>query len=172
MKPAGAPILRRRRARGIIAGMERSPRQVMETYLLDVVAGGRLDLIGELAREDMIDEANRAFGGPPGRAGLVAHVKGFRRNIGDLRLTVERIVADERAAMAWWAFSGTHVGPWLGRAPDGREISGTVFSLFDLIDGRIACYRLWLCAMFDEPVIFDSARALATEQEKTRCSSP
>lgn len=144
----------------------------MECYLREVVAQGRLDLIEELAREDMLDEANRAFGGPPGRAGLVAHVKGFRRAIGDLRLSVERIVAEESAAMAWWSFTGTHIGPWLGRAPDGREISGTVFSVFDLIDGRIARYRLWLCAMFDEPVIFDSSRALAAKQEKTRCSSP
>ncbi len=135
-----------------------SPRELMETYLRDVVAEGRLELIEALALPDMVDEANAAFGGPPGRAGLVAHVKGFRRNVGDLRVRVDRIVAGEAEAMARWSFAGRHVGPWLGRAPTGREISGTVFSFFDLSEGRIARYRLWLCAMMDGPVVFDSSR--------------
>ena len=34
----------------------------METYLTEVVEGGRLELIDELARPDMVDEANQAFG--------------------------------------------------------------------------------------------------------------
>lgn len=139
-------------------GMSLSPERLMETYLREVVAHGRLELIDDLAQPDMVDEANQAFGGPPGRAGLVAHVVGFRRNVGDLGLSIERIVAGDGEVMAWWSFTGTHAGPWLGRAPTGRELSGTVFSFFDLADGRIARYRVWLCAQFDEPVVFDSSR--------------
>ena len=132
----------------------------MESYLSEVVAQGRLDLIEQLALPDMVDEANQAFGGPPGRDGLVAHVVGFRRNVGDLCLDIERIVAGADEVMAWWSFTGRHVGPWLGRAPTGRELSGTVFSFFELTGGRIAHYRVWLCAMFDEAVVFDSAAAM------------
>lgn len=141
-----------------VGGMSLPPRQLMETYLLKVVGAGRIELIEELADPDMIDEANRAFGGPPGRAGLVAHVVGFRRSIGELRLSVDRIVAGADEVMGCWTFEGRHVGPWLGHAPTGDEISGTVFSFFDLVDGRIGRYRVWLCAMFDEPVVFDSSR--------------
>jgi len=50
-----------------------TPRALIETYLVDVAQHGRLELIEQLALVDMVDEANRAFGGPPGRAGLVAH---------------------------------------------------------------------------------------------------
>jgi len=135
-----------------------TPTQLMETYLLEVAVNGRLELIEQLAQPDMVDEANQAFGGPPGRDGLVAHVVGFRRNVADLRVTIDRIVAGRDEVMARWSFTGRHVGPWLGRAPTGREISGTVFSFFDLADGRISRYRLWLHAMFDEPVVFDSSR--------------
>jgi predicted ester cyclase len=132
----------------------------METYLLEVVSNGRLELIDELALPDMVDEANQAFGGPPGRDGLVAHVVGFRRNVGDLQLTIDRIVADDDVVMAWWSFTGSHVGPWLGRTPTGGEISGTTFSFFDLVDGRISRYRVWLHAVFDgEPVVLDSSRS-------------
>ena len=129
----------------------------METFLLEVAGKGDLDLIDELAQPDMVDEANQAFGGPPGRDGLVAHVKGFRRNIGDVALTVHQIVAGEDEVMAHWSFTGTHDGPWLGRAPTGQPISVTVFSFFTLRDGLISHYRLWLAARFDEVVVFDSS---------------
>ena len=129
----------------------------METYLLEVGAKGRIELIEELAWPDMVDEVNRAYGGPPGRDGLVAHVVGFRRNVGDLRLEIVEIVAGADQVMAHWTFTGTHEGPWLGRAPTGREISGTVFSFFTLREGRISRYRLWLAAAFPELVIVDSS---------------
>ena len=136
----------------------------METYLTEVVEGGRLELIDELARPDMVDEANQAFGGPPGRAGLVAHVVGFRRNGGDLHLAVERVVAGAGPAgdevMAWWSFTGTHIGPWLGKAPTGEAISGTAFSFFELTEGSISRYRVWLHANLAEPVVFDSSHPI------------
>ncbi len=134
-----------------------SSHELMELYLTEVGTNGRLDLIDEIAHEDMVDEANQAFGGPPGRAGLVAHVKGFQRNVGNLRTTIHRIVAGDDEVMAHWSFTGTHDGPWLDRPPTGQEISGTVFSFFTLTDGLISHYRLWLVAQFDELVIFDSS---------------
>ncbi len=141
--------------------MNLSPKEIMETYLVEVGGNGRYELVEELAHPDMIDEANQAFGGPPGRDGLIAHVKGFRRNVGDLDVTIDRIVAGSNDVMAWWSFKGKHVGPWLGRPPTDQEITGTVFSFFDLVDGRISRYRLWLHAAFDEPVTFDSSRPFA-----------
>lgn len=138
--------------------MSESSEQIIRTYLTEVVQGGRLDLIEELAQPDMVDEANQAFGGPPGRDGLVAHVVGFRRNVADLRLSIDRVVANAGEVMAWWSFTGTHVGPWLGVDPSGEAITGTVFSFFELDDSKISRYRVWLHALLDEPVVFDSSR--------------
>ena len=45
-------------------------KTLMKTYLIEVGQNGRLDLIKTIAQPDMIDEANRAFGGPVGRDGL------------------------------------------------------------------------------------------------------
>ena len=140
--------------------MNLTPVQLMETYLLEVAAKGRLELIEELALPDMVDEANQMFGGPAGRDGLVAHVKGFRRNVADLDLTIDRIVGGTDEVMAWWSFTGRLVGPWLGRKPTGEEISGTTFSFFELVDGRISRYQVWLHAMLDEPVVLDSSRGV------------
>ncbi|OAD40212.1 hypothetical protein LPB72_18890 [Hydrogenophaga crassostreae] len=134
------------------------PDLLMQTYLEEVVAQGRLELVEAMSQPDMVDEANQAFGGPPGRAGLMAHVKGFRRAVGELQVTVDRIVAADDAVMAWWSFAGLHAGPWLERQPTGNAIRGTVFSLFDLVDGRINRYRLFLHAEFPETVILDTSR--------------
>ena len=134
---------------------------LMRTYLEEVVTQGRLELVEAMSQPDMVDEANQAFGGPPGRAGLVAHVKGFRRAVGELQVTVDRIVAADDAVMAWWCFAGVHAGPWLGRQPTGKSIRGTVFSLFDLVDGRISRYRLFLHAELPESVVLDTSRLQA-----------
>lgn len=130
----------------------------MRTYLENVVGEGRLDLIDELADPDMVDEANQAFGGPPGRQGLVEHVVGFRRNVGHLEVTIDKVIGNEREVMGWWSFTGTHDGPWLGRTPTGEPISGTVFSFFELVDGRIGRYRVWMHARLAEPVVLDTSR--------------
>ena len=145
------------------AGMNDS-ETLMHTYLTDIAQQGNLDLIASIAHEDMVDEANQAFGGPAGRAGLVAHVKGFRRNVSHAELQIHKIVGNEQEVMAWWSFAGQHVGPWLNVEPTNETITGSVFSFFELEGGLIRRYRLWLHADFDPPVIFDSRIGL---QEKS-----
>ena len=132
-------------------------KKLMEIYLMDVGQNGQLDLIETIAQPDMIDEANRAFGGPEGRDGLIAHVKTFRRQIGELKLEIKQIVGNENQVMAHWFFTGIHRGPWLGREATGNDVSADVFSFFTLKEGLISYYRLWLYAMLDIPVIFDSS---------------
>ncbi len=100
-------------------------------------------------------------------------MKGFRRALDGLRVTIDRIVAGDDEVMAWWSFVGTHVAPWLGRTPTGAEISGTVFSFFDLVDGKVSRYRVWLHALLDEPVVFDSSRPVVpSSQYRAAAGSP
>ncbi len=129
----------------------------METYLIEVGQNGRLELIETITQPDMVDEANRAFGGPAGRDGLIAHVKKFRSQIGELKLEIKQIVGNENEVMAHWFFTGIHKGPWLRREPTGKKVSADVFSFFSLKEGLISYYRLWLYAKFDKPIIFDSS---------------
>lgn len=137
----------------------------MRVYLEDIVAAGHLTLIESISNADMIDEANMAFGGPPGRDGLIAHVKGFRKHIENLEVAVKKIVGDDNEVMAWWSFKGNHTGPWMGIPPTGEFITGTVFSFFSLTNGRIARYKLWLHAELNPPVTFDSSIALSEKHQ-------
>ena len=135
----------------------KTPEQVVQTYLMEAGLKGNLSVLEEIAQPDMVDEANQIFGGPEGREGLVQHVVGFRRAVANVDIQIKRIVAGDSDVMAWWSFSGIHARPWMGREPSGKSISGNVFSFFDLKDGKISRYRLWLNAeLADESVSFDS----------------
>ena len=136
----------------------RSATDVMRTYLYDVAIGGQLSLIDEIAAPDMVDEANVIFGGPTGRQGLVAHVRGFQKNVQNCQVEVQRIVGDELGALAWWTFNGVHCGPWLGKIETNDPVKGTVFSQFEVEDGCIQRYRLCLFAEFSDcNAIFDTS---------------
>lgn len=137
----------------------RTPEAVMRLYLKEVARKGRMELIDEITTSDMVDEANQIFGGPAGRAGLVAHIAGFRKNISDYSLTIHHIVGNDSQAMAWWSFTGRHVGPWLGVPATGARVESTVFSLFDFEEGLISRYRLYLSAIIgDKTVLFDTSK--------------
>ena len=133
-----------------------SSAELMRDYLDKVVAGGELTLLDHMAHADMVDEANAAFAGPPGRDGLIAHVKGFRKNVSQPEIRIHEIVGEASRVMAWWSFSGTHAGPWLGIEPTHAHFTANVFSFFALRNGLIERYRLWLQAELNPPVTFDS----------------
>lgn len=131
----------------------------MQAFLTDVVGSGNLSLIEQIAQPDMVDEANVLFGGPAGRDGLVAHVKGFRRNIGNPKVSIHRIIGNDAEVMAWWSFEGVHVGPWMNLPPTNDVITATVFSFFNLEQARIKRYQLWLSADVNPSEVFDGRLA-------------
>ena len=136
-----------------------SPVELMHTYLYEVAINERLDLIDEIASIDLVDEANAIFGGPPGREGLKAHVIGFRKYVEECRIDVHKIVGATEDVIAWWSFEGLHVGPWLGKVATQRPVVGTVFSQFDVQDGLVQRYRLYLNAEFSDAIaLFDTSR--------------
>ncbi len=112
--------------------------EVMRRYLTEVVAQGRLELIPELAAEDMTDHTQSI----PGRAGLVAHVKGFRARNQDLELKVERIIASDDEVVGIWTWRATHSTDMYGVPATGKPLEVRVASLFRLRDGKLVDYQV------------------------------
>ncbi len=133
--------------------------QIMRTYLEEVAVKGRLDLIPELAAENIVDEAAVAEGGPPGREGLVAHVTGFLAALPDRIITIRKILANDDDVMAWWTCEGTPVTEFAGVPPTGKRMFGHVFSFFNITDGKISWYRFFAHVGFDTPVGVDTTPA-------------
>ncbi len=63
--------------------------EVMRRYLTEVVAQGKIELIEQLAAEDIVDHTQTI----PGRAGLVNHVCSFRERYSNPEVHVGRIIA-------------------------------------------------------------------------------
>ena len=95
---------------------------VMTTYVHKVAGEGQLDLIDEIANEDMVDLGVVAAGGPAGRDGLRLHVRGAHVSMADRVTEIKRLVATDDEVMAWWTMTGTHSAPWLGVETTGRRI--------------------------------------------------
>ncbi|MDE0440760.1 MAG: ester cyclase [Gammaproteobacteria bacterium] len=112
--------------------------EVMRRYLTEVVAQGKLELIDELAAEDMVDHTQTI----PGRAGLAAHVKSFRERNRDVELTVERIIASEDEVVGIWTWRATHSTDMYGVPPLGGKLTVRVASIFRLRDGMLVDYEV------------------------------
>ncbi len=112
--------------------------EVMRRYLEEVVGEGKLELIPELAAEDMEDHSSDI----PGRAGLEAHVTGFRRCIPDVEVTVQRVIASSDEVVGVWRMRGTHSAELFGVPATGRALDITVASIFKMRDGKIVDYMV------------------------------
>lgn len=112
--------------------------EVMRRYLEEVVGAGMLELIPELAAEDMEDHSNDI----PGRAGLEAHVTRFRQSIPDVEVTVLRIIASFDDVVGVWRWRGTHSAELFGVPATGRALDVTIASIFKMRHGKIVDYMV------------------------------
>ena len=55
----------------------------------------------------------------------------------DLVRPVEDIIVTEEKAVARWTSSGTHLGPYFGAPPTGKQLSTSGITIFRIADGKI-----------------------------------
>ena len=117
--------------------------QVMRTYLTEVVANQRFELIPEFAAEDMVDHT-QSIRGP---AALHAHARDFCANLPDLQVEVLEIFATEDIAVGIWRWTGTPIEPH-GISRQGKVIKPSlVASMFRFKDDMLVEYRPWVDAV-------------------------
>jgi predicted ester cyclase len=74
---------------------------------------------------------------PPTREGLKHKYELLRGGCPDLRFVVEETVGSGDRVAARVTVHGTHTQPFLGRAPTGRQMAASKFSIFRIAEGRI-----------------------------------
>lgn len=117
--------------------------EVMRIYLKEVGEKGKLELLNDIAAEDMIDHAAVEAGLGTGRSGLENHVRYFRQCIPDGKVTIERIVASEDEVVGVWRVRGTHSENLFGVPATGKIIEWKNASIFRLKDGKIIEYKVF-----------------------------
>jgi predicted ester cyclase len=119
----------------VSVGTEENKRLVRRFYE-EVVNTGRVDGIATFVAPECVetDGKVRIVSGPDGMA---SHVRGVREVYPDLRLTIERQIAEGEWVVSVVTARGTHRGSWLGMKPTDRPIVFTGVNVDRVREGRI-----------------------------------
>lgn len=115
--------------------LEANKRAVRRFYE-EVVSTGDVDRIPKFVAAECIetDGITRVHSGVEG---MVEHVRGVRGVYPDLRITVERQIAEGEWVASLITARGTHEGEWLGMKPTGEPLVFTGVNVDRVVDGRI-----------------------------------
>ena len=115
---------------------ERS-EEVIRRYLTEVLQERKLEVIKEIAAEDMWDHTQPG----PGREGWERHAGGYLESLPDVEIVINHIVGGEDEAVGIWTWRGTPVGEMGSLAP-GRELECNCCTILKLRDGLVIDYQL------------------------------
>lgn len=116
-------------------GTEENKRLVRRFYE-EVVNTGDVERIAAFVDPECVetDGKTRVVSGIEGMA---EHVLGVREVYHDLRLTIERQIAEGEWVVTVVTARGTHRGEWIGMKPTGRELAIAGVNVDRVVDGRI-----------------------------------
>jgi len=105
----------------------------------EVIAGGQLNLIDELATEGIIDHEEGLPGQPSGREGVKFFVNAFRTGFPDISAkVVEPTLADGDLEAGRVVLTGTHEGEFMGVPATGKTVEFESLDIIRLEDGKVA----------------------------------
>lgn len=112
------------------------PKELVRRYYEEVVSTGAVDLVEQYVAEDYV-EVHDGVRHALGVEGARDHIVGVRATYADLRLEVERQIAEDEWVATLLTMRGIHRGEWLGIPATGREIAVTTVNLDRVVDGKI-----------------------------------
>jgi predicted ester cyclase len=111
-------------------------KQVVRSFLEDVVNTGAVDRLADLISPDYREEGDKT-GASSGLEGAKRHVLLVRQTYSDLHVTVEQQIAEGEWVATRITARGTHSGTWLGMTPTGRRVVITGVNIDRVVNGRI-----------------------------------
>lgn len=111
-------------------------KDLVRRFIIEVVNTGAVDRIGAFVSPDCV-ETDGTLRVVSGVDGMASHIRGVRATYPDLRLTIERQIAEGDWVATQITARGTHLGEWLGIKPTGRRLVFTCVNVDRVVDGRI-----------------------------------
>lgn len=112
-------------------------KAVVSRYYADVLNGGELELLDEIAVDDYV-EHDPLPGQGNGRADFKRRVETLRTAFAPISFRVEDIVAERDRVVVRWSSSGKHTGEFMGIPPTDREYTINGIDIHVCQDGRLA----------------------------------
>jgi predicted ester cyclase len=118
------------------------PKDVVSRFVEEYQTAANESALDELVHPDVIDHS-RPPGVEPGAEGVRQQFDGFRAAFPDFRATILDQVAEGDKVVTRKVFHGTHLGPFQGIGPTGREVEIHLIDIVRVADGRIVEH--WNC---------------------------
>jgi steroid delta-isomerase-like uncharacterized protein len=113
-------------------------KALMRRFYDEVFSKGDVDLVDELATDDLVDHEEGPPGTPEGREGVKAFVTVFREAFPDLKTEVHEMVEEGDLCVARVTFSGTHKGDFMGVPASGKSFSAETIDIVRFDGDRVA----------------------------------
>jgi predicted ester cyclase len=112
---------------------------LIKRFYEEVLEGGNLALIDELATDDYVDHEEALPGQPAGKDGVRFFVNAVRTAFPDIRVkTIEPCLADGNLEACHVVLTGTHRGEMAGVAPTGNSVEFGGTDIIRVEDGKVA----------------------------------
>jgi steroid delta-isomerase-like uncharacterized protein len=108
-------------------------------FYQEIIEGGNLALIDELATDDYVDHEEALPGQPPGKDGVRYFVEAIRTAFPDIKAkTIEPSLADGNYEACHVILTGTHQGEMAGVAATGKSVEFGSTDIIRVEDGKVA----------------------------------
>ncbi|QHK21772.1 ester cyclase [Pseudarthrobacter psychrotolerans] len=112
---------------------------LIERFYKEIIEGGNLSLIDELATDDYVDHEEALPGQPPGKDGVRYFVNAIRTAFPDIKVkTMEASLADGNMEALHVILTGTHRGEMAGMAATGKSVEFGTTDIIRVEDGKVA----------------------------------
>ena len=113
-----------------------SNKDIVRRFYEEIVNTGKTKKIADFISPDII-ETDGVVRIQSGIEGMIEHVRGVRETYPDLKLTIERQIAEGDWVVSIITARGTHLGEWIGIAPTGRKLVYGGVNVDKVVDGKM-----------------------------------
>ena len=111
---------------------------LIKRFYEEIVGGGNLGLIDELAADDIVDHEEGFPGQPSGKEGVKFFVNTMRQAFPDINVSVDVTLDQGELAAGRAIMRGTHQGDFMGVPASNKAIEVETLDIIRVEDGRVA----------------------------------
>ncbi len=113
-------------------------KRVVRRYIDEIQNAHRLERMGEIFADDVVDHMNLWGSAWQGLAAYRISYPRLLAGLPDLSSVLHFQIAEEDRVVSFKTASGTHRGHFLGQPATGRRLTFTIIDIFRIRDGKIS----------------------------------
>jgi steroid delta-isomerase-like uncharacterized protein len=112
--------------------------ELIKRFYDEVIGGGNLSLIDELASDDIVDHEEGFPGQPQGKEVVKFFVNALRQAFPDIKATVDVTLDQGELAAGRAIMRGTHQGEFMGVPASNKSVEVETIDIIRVEDGKVA----------------------------------